>query len=72
MTKEQAIELLQSDIRWAKENRYPYISESKVEALQMAIEALEFKAEVEKKLKEDTVRGVSFVTLERKYFKDDK
>ena len=41
MTKEEAIEILQNDIRWAKENRYPYISEVKVTALKMAVEALE-------------------------------
>ena len=41
MTADEAIDILQNDIRWAKENRYPYISEVKVTALKMAVEALE-------------------------------
>jgi hypothetical protein len=41
MTKDEAIQELKSDIEWSKLNKYPYISQSKVEALQMAIKALE-------------------------------
>ena len=41
MTKDEAIQELKSDIEWSKLNTYPYISQRKVEALEMAIKALE-------------------------------
>lgn len=40
MTLDEAIQELKSDIEWSKLNTYPYISQRKVEALEMAIKAL--------------------------------
>lgn len=41
MTNEEAIQELKSEIEWSKLNLYPYISQRKVEAINMAIKALE-------------------------------
>ena len=41
MTTQEAIEILQNDIQWSREDRYPYISKVKVTALKKAVEALE-------------------------------
>lgn len=41
MTREEAIWILNEDLEWAEQNRYPYISEQKQEALEIAIKALE-------------------------------
>ena len=41
MTREEAIQELKSEIEWSKLNLYPYISQRKVEAINMAIKALE-------------------------------
>ena len=40
MTRKEAIGILNEDLEWAKQNKYPYISKQKQEALTMAIEAL--------------------------------
>lgn len=41
MTAEEAIEVFKSELDWAEQNRYPYISENKVKATKLAIQALE-------------------------------
>ena len=41
MTAEEAIEVFKSELDWAEQNRYPYISENKVKANKLAINALE-------------------------------
>lgn len=41
MNKDEAIQDLESYIRWAKLDQYPYVSQRRVEAINMAIKALE-------------------------------
>lgn len=41
MTNEEAIEVFKSELDWAEQNRYPYISENKVKAIKLAIKVLE-------------------------------
>lgn len=48
MSKDEAIQELKSEIEWSKLNLYPYISQRKVEALQMAIKALEQKSIIDR------------------------
>lgn len=41
MTRDEAIKVLEEDIEWAKLDRHPYIDKNKVDALNIAIKALE-------------------------------
>lgn len=41
MTAEEAIKVFKSELDWAEQNRYPYISENKVKATKLAVKALE-------------------------------
>ena len=51
MIPSEAIAIINNDLEWAKQDRYPYISKSKIEALNMAIKALkalsDIRAEIE-------------------------
>lgn len=48
MTNDEAIKEFQSELRWAKLNTYPYISDRKVEADKMAIKALKQESILDK------------------------
>lgn len=43
MSREEAISFFESRLKWKKENRYPYVSQQEVEAIQIAIEAINRK-----------------------------
>lgn len=47
MTNEEAIKIFKSELDWAEQNRYPYISENKVKAIKLAIKALEQTDKIE-------------------------
>jgi HEPN domain-containing protein len=42
MEIKEAIEELQKDIDWAEQKRYPYITTRRVEAVRLAIKALQY------------------------------
>jgi hypothetical protein len=48
MEYEEAIEIFKSELDWAKQNRYPYVSENKVKAIKLAIKLLEQQPILEK------------------------
>lgn len=74
MTKEneEAIEILKSELDWAEQNRYPYISENKVKAIKLAIKALEqgdvldkIRAEIEEYKSRQLTLAIGIDNLEK-------
>ena len=64
MINEEAIRIFKSELDWAEQNRYPYISENKVKAIKLAIKALEQQlmrdaTEEERKSVKDYIESIS-------------
>lgn len=72
MTNEEAIKIFKSELDWAEQNRYPYISENKVKAIKLAIKALEQPRwiPVSERLPEDRQRCIVTVQGDSKTFID--
>lgn len=51
MHPKEAIKVFKSELDWAEQNRYPYVSENKIKAIKLAIQALETQGDVFDKIR---------------------
>ena len=57
MTREEAIYVLQENLNWKKENRYPYVSDREASAYILSIQSIKSWEDIEADIKEELQFG---------------